>query len=79
LPEIRAVKKKDIGYDKYQLARSKSNPLDEGNLYSFIKQQNFNNDPFNIPVLINAENYGLFEGIAGEVLLTLRELSKITT
>ena len=79
LPEIRAVKKKEIGYDKYQLARNKSNPLDEGNLYSFIKQQTFNNDPFNIPVLINAENYGLFEGIAGEVLLTLRELSKITT
>jgi hypothetical protein len=77
-PEERAIKKNESGYNIYQKVKRRRELLSESELVSFIKLQDFVKEPVTIPLLIKSENYGLFDGLAGEAFIMLRELSEIT-
>jgi len=75
LPKERVIKKKESGYYIYQQARGRNKKWNDSEILTFIKPQNDSNMPLSVPDLINPDCYGLFDGIAGEALLILNNLT----
>lgn len=77
LPEERDRNERESGYYLYQQAKGQNKNWNDKEIISFVKPQNDNNVPLSVPVLINPDNYGLFEGFAGESLVILKELNEL--
>ena len=66
----------ESGYDYYLNARRRDTKLKMEDLDCFIKPLIKCEEIFNVKLLVDSRNYGLFEGLAGIGLMTLEKLSR---
>lgn len=74
LLEERINKKIESGYYLYIRAKSKTGDWDGSEIFSYINLRN-SKMPLTVTSLIEPDNYGFFEGLAGEAFLILKNIN----